>query len=104
MIVGFTNYLLAKQAGRAIPRSFLLPIKTLTPKGINMPRANKQDYKIVSFELPASKADELLQLSKLLGCNRSDLIRVALSHYVPIVTEENKELIETNKKIMGISA
>ena len=64
-----------------------------------MPRnQSKSDFRIISFELQKEKADELTQISKVLGCYRSDIIRVALKNYLPQLKEENKTLLERYQK------
>ena len=62
-----------------------------------MPRSNnsKANFRTISFEITNEKADELMELSKALGCYRSDIVRVAINNYLPTLIEENKPLLES---------
>lgn len=68
-----------------------------------MPRSNKSDYKVLSVEIRKDKVEELDSIALTLGASRSEILRIALNRYLPILKEENKHLIELDGQIAAIN-
>ena len=68
-----------------------------------MPRSNKSDYKVLSVEIRKDKVEELDSIALTLGASRSEILRIALNRYLPILKEENKHLFELDGQITEIN-
>lgn len=68
-----------------------------------MPRSNKSDYKVLSVEIRKDKVEELDSIALTIGASRSEILRIALNRYLPILKEENKHLIELDGQIAAIN-
>ncbi len=60
---------------------------------------SKKNYKNLNVEVPKEFNEYIIETAKLLGVSKSDLVRIALRNYLPIVREENAGLMVINKEI-----